>query len=150
MLEKTRREKPKMPPYEPISKFSLTLKLIELILSSSCMALNVVASTNTKGVFILTCIVFGGYIIIFSGMVMGILSRERMPRIVDMFFSLVGMALFVAAGSANLSYFIAYVKSQPNLKHLGLTGGSLAIVNAFILLIDAAVTYRTVHDYIPH
>lgn len=59
----------------------------------------------------------------------------------DLFFSLIGCALFIAAGSLNIDYFhkLAYKSS---FRDTGLAKGSLSIIEGAIFLVDAFLTFR--------
>lgn len=59
---------------------------------------------------------------------------------IDIFFSLVGCALFVAVGALNIKIFQDYSKSE--WRDYGLAKASLAIINGAIFLLDSLLTWR--------
>ncbi|XP_070155983.1 protein snakeskin [Polyergus mexicanus] len=83
---------------------------------------------------------FGGYLIILVGLFIGSVMGTPVNRRVDLFFSLIGCALFVAAGSLNINYFDKRVKTS--FRDTGLAKGSLSIIEGAIFLVDAFLTFR--------
>jgi len=57
-----------------------------------------------------------------------------------LFFTIIGFVLFIIAGALNVDYFDRLNKSQ--LRDIGLSKGSIAIIQGIIFLIDAIITYR--------
>lgn len=62
-------------------------------------------------------------------------------RRIDIFFCLVGCALFVAAGALNIEFFQNYRWSKET-KDYGLAKASMAIINGAIFLVDALLAWR--------
>jgi hypothetical protein len=66
----------------------------------------------------------------------------------DLFFSLIGCAMFIASGVLILQYWndttagkIHGFFSNDN-KSLGITKGSLAVINGIVFLVDVVFTFR--------
>lgn len=61
-------------------------------------------------------------------------------RRIDIFFSLVGCAIFVAAGALNIEKFQDAWKGEP--RDYGLAKASLAIINGALFLLDSLLSWR--------
>lgn len=70
----------------------------------------------------------------------GYLMSTPINRRIDIFFSLVGCAIFVAAGALNIEIFKDYAKGE--YKDYGLTKASLAIINGALFLLDSLLSWR--------
>ncbi|EFN64937.1 hypothetical protein EAG_15298, partial [Camponotus floridanus] len=86
---------------------------------------------------------FGGYLIILVGLFIGSVMGTPVNRRVDLFFSLIGCALFIAAGSLNIDFFqkLSTYRSS-SFRDTGLAKGSLSIIEGVIFLVDAFLTFR--------
>ncbi|KAG8223365.1 hypothetical protein J437_LFUL001243 [Ladona fulva] len=135
-------------PLTALSKGVLACKLTELVLACVCAALQ--KNTSQSAGYVLSYIVFGGYIIIISGMIFGFIVKDRINRKTDLFYTLIGAVLFVAAGSLTIDYYVYLKKQYGYSKTEGIAGGALAMVNAIILIIDAILTFKDVNEYTPH
>ncbi|KAF7405810.1 hypothetical protein HZH68_005179 [Vespula germanica] len=84
---------------------------------------------------------FGGYLIILVGLFAGNIMGTPVNRRVDLFFSLVGCVLFIITGALNIQYFdeLAYKSS---FRDIGLTKGSISIIQGALFLIDSFLTFR--------
>lgn len=84
---------------------------------------------------------FGGYIIILVGLFAGNVMGTPVNRRVDLFFAVVGCALFIIAGALNIDFFskLAYKSS---FRDTGLAKGSISIIEAALFLVDAFLTFR--------
>jgi hypothetical protein len=58
----------------------------------------------------------------------------------DIFYSMVGCALFIAAGAFVIQYFDQYGKSD--LRDIGLSKGAMAIINGVVFLVDSLLSFR--------
>jgi len=58
----------------------------------------------------------------------------------DIFFSVVGCALFIAAGAFIIQYFDGFGKSE--YRDIGLAKGAMAIINGVVFLADALLSFR--------
>lgn len=59
---------------------------------------------------------------------------------IDIFFSLVGCAAFVAAGALNIEHFDNAYKGKT--RDYGLAKASLAIINGALFLVDSLLSWR--------
>ncbi|XP_050463433.1 uncharacterized protein LOC126857755 [Cataglyphis hispanica] len=84
---------------------------------------------------------FGGYLIILVGLFIGSVMGTPVNRRVDLFFSLVGCALFVATGALNIDYFDKIARKS-SFRDTGLAKGSISIIEGAIFLADAFLTFR--------
>nr|XP_012226718.1 PREDICTED: uncharacterized protein LOC105674752 [Linepithema humile] len=81
-----------------------------------------------------------GYLIILVGLFIGSVMGTPVNRRVDLFFSLIGCALFIAVGALNIDYFQKQYKTS--FRDTGLAKGSLCIIEGIIFLVDAFLTFR--------
>ncbi|XP_046399737.1 uncharacterized protein LOC124166123 [Ischnura elegans] len=137
-------------PSTPLGKTLLACKILEFVIVCICMGLHVNSQMIALSQYSLVTIVFGAYIIIISGMLLGFVVCERISRKIDMYYTLLGMALFVAAGSCLISNFSGNGIFYHHNVDIGLAAGSLAIINAILMLVDAVITFKDVHEYTPH
>ncbi|KAI5651786.1 hypothetical protein NE865_00123 [Phthorimaea operculella] len=82
---------------------------------------------------------FVGYLIIFAGAAAGYVLQHPSHKRIDIFYSLIGCALFVASGAVLIKDFQG--KSDEWSKKQ-LAKASLAIINGAVLLLDAVFTQR--------
>ncbi|XP_053983922.1 uncharacterized protein LOC128887305 [Hylaeus anthracinus] len=83
---------------------------------------------------------FGGYLIILVGLFAGSLMGTPVNRRVDLFFALIGCALFIVAGALNIELFQNMYRSS--FRDTGLAKGSISIIEGAIFLVDAFLTFR--------
>ncbi|KAL0841406.1 hypothetical protein ABMA28_015098 [Loxostege sticticalis] len=83
---------------------------------------------------------FVGFLIIFAGAAAGYLMQTPAHKRVDIFYSLVGVCLFVASGAVIIDKYQNGGRSE--YVRYNLAKASLAIINGAILLIDAVLTHR--------
>ncbi|XP_060521225.1 uncharacterized protein LOC132698918 [Cylas formicarius] len=122
-----------------ISKLSI-VKFFEMALSAICIGFHYRSRTNDFDCDTVSAVAFGGFIIISSGSFIGLLMNAPINRKVDTFYSLVGCAVFVAAGSLNIDFFEHFTRSE--WKHYGIAKGILAIVNGAVFVLDSVLTWR--------
>ncbi|XP_034830981.1 protein snakeskin-like isoform X1 [Maniola hyperantus] len=122
-----------------ISRLSI-IKFLELALTCSCVALHYHSYNAEPEVGMLVTGTFVGYLIIFAGAASGYVMQTPSHKRIDVFYSLVGVALFVASGAVIIDKFQHTSKSDWTNKNLA--KGSLAIINGAILLFDAIITQR--------
>ncbi|XP_011143454.1 uncharacterized protein LOC105185552 [Harpegnathos saltator] len=84
---------------------------------------------------------FGGYLIILVGLFIGSVMGTPVNRRVDLFFSLIGCALFIAAGALNIDFFQKLSHSS-SFRDTGLAKGSISIIEGVLFLVDAFLTFR--------
>ncbi|XP_046959794.1 uncharacterized protein LOC124529900 [Vanessa cardui] len=122
-----------------ISRLSI-IKFLELALTCSCVALHYHSYNGDADIGMLVTGTFIGYLIIFAGAAAGYVMQTQAHKRIDIFYSLVGVALFVASGAVLIDRFQNYSKSEFRDKNLA--KASLSIINGAILLIDAVLTQR--------
>ncbi|XP_043264679.1 protein snakeskin-like [Colletes gigas] len=84
---------------------------------------------------------FGGYLIILVGLCAGNLMGTPVNRRVDLFFSLIGCALFIVVGALNIDYFLN-LGYRSSFRDTGLAKGSISIIEGALLLVDSILTFR--------
>ncbi|XP_053607683.1 uncharacterized protein LOC128673685 [Plodia interpunctella] len=122
-----------------ISRLSI-IKFLELALTCSCVALHYHSYNNDADIGMLVTGTFVGYLIIFAGAAAGYLMQTPSHKRIDIFYSLVGVALFVASGAVIIDRY--QHSSKNDFTNKNLAKASLAIINGAILLIDAVLTQR--------
>ncbi|KAK0173436.1 hypothetical protein PV328_006632 [Microctonus aethiopoides] len=83
----------------------------------------------------------GGYLIIFIGLFAGGIMGTPVNRRIDLFFSLVGCALFVASGALVIQAFDK-LSHRSDFRDKGLARGSLCVIEGALLLVDSFLTFR--------
>lgn len=91
---------------------------------------------------------FVGFSIILVGIFAGYLLNTPINKRLDIFYSLIGCGMFIASGILIISYWndstIGKIHGafSGDAKNLGITKGSLAIVNGIVYLVDVFFTFR--------
>ncbi|XP_057657317.1 uncharacterized protein LOC130894470 [Diorhabda carinulata] len=116
------------------------IKIFELLIAIVCMALHCHSRTGDLDIETVSIIAFGGYIIILAGEALGYFLGCPFDKKIDIFYSIVGCFMFIAAGALNIDTYDGYFKSD--VRDYGLSKGSLAIIDAFLFLVDAVLTYK--------
>lgn len=122
-----------------ISRLSI-IKFVELALTCACVALHYHSYNADANIGMLVTGTFIGYLIIFAGAAAGYVMQTQAHKRVDIFYSLIGVCLFVASGAVLIDRFQHASKSE--IKDKNLAKASLAIINGAILLADAVLTQR--------
>ncbi|KAL7302898.1 hypothetical protein TKK_0004127 [Trichogramma kaykai] len=117
-----------------VSRLTL-IKLLELILVCVLIGLHYHSYIGTLNDAMLVTGTFCGYLIILVGLFAGAVMGTPVNRRVDLFFSLVGCALFIASGSLIIDH--DYARNDKNTAK-----GSIAIIEGIIFFIDAILTFR--------
>jgi hypothetical protein len=123
-----------------ISRLSI-VKFLELLIVCILIGLhyhsNSVYNVHTE---MLTMGTFGGYLIILIGLFAGALMSTPINRRLDLFFSVLGVALFITVGALNIDFFERFQRSE--MRNIGLAKGSISIIEGALFLCDAFLTYR--------
>ncbi|XP_075973731.1 protein snakeskin-like [Anticarsia gemmatalis] len=122
-----------------ISRLSI-VKFVELALTCSCVALHYYSFNPSSDIGMLVTGTFVGYLIIFAGAAAGYIMQTPSHKRIDIFYSLVGVALFVASGAVIIDNYQHAGKGD--LRDKNLAKASLAIINGAVLLLDAVLTQR--------
>ncbi|KAJ8957318.1 hypothetical protein NQ314_006566 [Rhamnusium bicolor] len=109
-------------------------------ISICCIGLHYKSRTNDFDADTISAAAFGGFVIILIGGFAGYLMSTPINRRIDIFFCLVGCAIFVASGALNIKIFQDYGKSE--WRDYGLAKASLAIINGALFLLDSLLTWR--------
>ncbi|KAF5302513.1 hypothetical protein FQR65_LT00885 [Abscondita terminalis] len=109
-------------------------------LTVACVGLHYKSITGLKDTDFISAGAFCGFLVILIGLFAGHLMGTPVNRRIEIFFCLVGCALFVAAGALNIDYFDDYRKGE--YRNYGLAKASLAIINGALFLIDSLLTWR--------
>ncbi|XP_065365081.1 uncharacterized protein LOC135958136 [Calliphora vicina] len=117
------------------------VKFLELGFSVACLVLHyysfddrdILASLLATGTF-------AGYIVVLFGVFVGTLMRASIHRRIDIFFSIMGCALFIASGVFVIEAWEHSFRTRT--RDLALIKASLAIVNGVLFGFDAIFTFR--------
>ncbi|KAL3272589.1 hypothetical protein HHI36_014059 [Cryptolaemus montrouzieri] len=115
------------------------IKAIELALAVICLFLHTKSHIGNSTAELVSVAAFAGFTIILAGLFIGKLVDSAVGSKIDLYYSIVGVVLFVAAGYYNIDYF---KDDRLDSKNYGLIKGSLAIINAVVFLIDALLGWR--------
>lgn len=122
-----------------ISKLSI-IKCLELLLVLILVVLHYKSDERWElHVRFLTEGTIGGYLIILIGLFAAGLMSTSVNRRVDLFYSVLGCALFLIVGALTIHAFSGF--SGPS-HSFGIAKGVLSIVEGVLFLLDAVLTYR--------
>jgi len=117
-------------------------KLLELLLTLTCLGLHYNSMGETdQHTILITAGTFVGYTIILVGLFAGYLLNTPINKRIDIFFSLIGAALFIATGVMVIQHWDNAVFKTETRK-LALTKGGLSIVNGVLFFLDTILTFR--------
>ncbi|XP_076169014.1 uncharacterized protein LOC143147560 [Ptiloglossa arizonensis] len=118
------------------------IKFLELLIVCVLIGLHYNSfNATSQHTTMITIGTFGGYLIILVGLFAGSLMGTPVNRRVDLFFSLIGCALFIVAGALNIDYFSNMVH-RSSFRDTGLAKGSISIIEGVLFLVDAFLTFR--------
>ncbi|GLV34571.1 uncharacterized protein CBL_09052 [Carabus blaptoides fortunei] len=123
-----------------ISRLSI-IKFLELVLTLICLGLHYKTfhANDIHEMMIITgC--FVGYVIILLGGFAGHLMSTPINRRIDIFFCLVGCAMFIASGAFSIQYYDRM--SSGEVRNTGLAKAAMAIINGALFLLDSLLTWR--------
>lgn len=117
------------------------IKFFELILVCILIGLHFYSlDTLDLNLALTTMGIFGGYLIILVGLFAGSFMGTPVNRRVDLFYSLIGCALFIIAGALTIHHFDRF--SSSSFRSTGLAKGSLSVIEGALFLADAFLTFR--------
>lgn len=132
-----------------LSRLSI-LKLAELIITLTCLGLhyNSMSEVTDQHSILLINGTFVGFSIILVGIFAGFIVNTPINKRIDLFYSAVGCVLFIICGVIILQFWndsssgklIGFVSNDR--KSLGITKGSLAVINGIVFAIDAFFTCK--------
>ncbi|XP_058063605.1 uncharacterized protein LOC131213557 [Anopheles bellator] len=123
-----------------VSRLSI-VKFLELALAITCVVLHYKSLGERDDITkLLTAGTFVGYSVILIALFAGYLLSNPLNKKLDLFFSLIGCAMFIASG-------VLILKEWENAwstdtKKIAITKGSLAITNGVLFFFDAIFTLR--------
>ncbi|KAL4120534.1 hypothetical protein QTP88_013206 [Uroleucon formosanum] len=82
-----------------------------------------------------------GYVIILIGIFIGLFTGTPISSRLDMFFVLIGAALFIVSGAMSYNYFNGF-QFKSSYVNIGLSKAWFSIFNGVVFVVDAAFTYR--------
>lgn len=119
-----------------VSRLSI-VKFLELALSIACVGLHYKSMGETDEMTrLLVAGTFVGYTIILVGYLLG----EAVSKKLDLFFSLLGCAMFIASGVLILQEWESGFKTDR--RRMAISKGALAIINGVLFFFDAIFTFR--------
>lgn len=123
-----------------VSRLSI-VKFLELAVTISCVALHYKSLGETDELTImLVSGTFVGFSIILIGLFAGYMMGNPINKKIDIFFSLIGCAMFIASGVLILQAWESGFKTER--RRLAISKGSLAIVNGVLFFFDSVFTFR--------
>jgi len=120
-------------------------KLLELVLTLTCLGLhyNSMEDLADKHTKLIVAGTFVGYSIILIGLFAGYIMNTPINKRIDIFFSLVGAALFIASGVLVIQHWEdSLIKFQTDARKYAMAKGSLAIINGVLFFLDTILTFR--------
>nr|CAD7585829.1 unnamed protein product [Timema genevievae] len=141
-----------MPSGPAVVRVRLIIKLIQLGISCICMGLHAHSVFERYSESILLPVVYGGYIIILTGLIVGYFTKERAPKTIDLIYTVAGLPLFIAAGAVGVHFYHTNsyrYQWQPTIINTGLACGSLAIINGVFFLVDSVLGFMDNADLSP-
>ncbi|XP_013113567.1 uncharacterized protein LOC106091563 [Stomoxys calcitrans] len=117
------------------------VKFLELGFAIACLALHFYSFDDRDIItsFLATG-TFSGYIVVVIGIFAGAMMRAHIHRRIDIFFSVLGCALFVASGIFIIEAWEYSFRTRT--RDLALIKASLSIVNGVLFGFDAIFTFR--------
>ncbi|KAM3961031.1 uncharacterized protein ACR2FA_004804 [Aphomia sociella] len=125
------------------------IKLSELMLTVACLTLHHYSYDLTEVPTMMLCSgTYIGYVVILSGEIIGEMIFSPLDLVQDMYFGVLGTVLFAVSGGLVLSSRI-HGSSYPRMgdHNAGLLCGSLAVLNALIMLFDLSLAYLDSEEF---
>ncbi|XP_073835407.1 uncharacterized protein [Musca autumnalis] len=117
------------------------VKFLELGFAIACLVLHYYSFDDRDiATSLLATGSFSGYIIVLIGVFVGAMMRAHIHRRIDIFFSIMGCALFIASGVFVIEAWEYSFRTRT--RDLALIKASLAIVNGVLFGFDAIFTFR--------
>jgi hypothetical protein len=120
------------------------IKFVELVLVIACVIFHyhsLEAGDNFNVFF--TSAVFGGYLIIMIGLVLGFFVDTAFGRRTDLYFTVLGGVLFLSAGIITYNQFNGRIKIfETDVSRYGMMKAWAAIITGVVYFVDAVFTFR--------
>ncbi|XP_004932514.2 uncharacterized protein LOC101743423 isoform X2 [Bombyx mori] len=125
------------------------IKFMELSLAISCLTLHQYSYDLTDLPTLMLCSgTYVAYIIVLSGEIVGEMIFAPLDLVQDMYFGLLGATLFSTSGGLVLSARVRGATYPRTGDHnAALLAGSLAVVNAFIMIFDLTLAYMDSEEF---
>lgn len=124
-----------------VSRLSIG-KFVELLLTITCLVLHYKTLREREDhTILLAAGTFVGYTIILVGVFAGYLLSTPVNKRIDIFYSLIGCALFIASGVLIIQEWEDAIL-KTDARKMALTKGSLAIANGVLFFFDTIFTFR--------
>ncbi|XP_055611632.1 uncharacterized protein LOC129758196 [Uranotaenia lowii] len=117
------------------------IKFLELCLAATCTVLHYYSFDDGDLVTgFLSTGTFCGYIVILTTVMVGYLMKAHIHRRLNLFYSLLGCALFLTSGVFIIEAWEHAFRTRT--RDLAITKGSIAIINGVIFMMDTIFTFR--------
>lgn len=118
------------------------IKLVELGLAIAIFWLhyNTFEEQSHVRLFV-TSTTFAGFLVVVIGTFLGLITGAPVNKTVDMYFCVAGAVLYIASGSLAIQHFQGWT-FRSSVSNMGLTKGSLAIIQGVIFIIDGFFTFK--------
>ncbi|XP_050538779.1 uncharacterized protein LOC126904099 [Daktulosphaira vitifoliae] len=125
-----------------ITKITM-IKFVEIALTIIIFALHYNSFPSTADIShsMITTGTYVGYVIVLLGIFIGLFTGTPISARLDMFYVLIGAALYITAGVMSYNYFSGSLV-KGSYHNTGMTKAWLSILNGIIFVVDAAFTYR--------
>ncbi|KAG6450253.1 uncharacterized protein LOC115443594 isoform X2 [Manduca sexta] len=125
------------------------IKLFELLLTISCLTLHHYSYDLTDIPTLMLCSgTYIGYVVVLSGEIVGEMIFAPLDLVQDIYFDLLGATLFSVSGGMVLSARVKdSVYPRTGDHNAALLAGSLAILNAFLMLFDLSLAYLDSEEF---
>ncbi|GLG96796.1 Uncharacterized protein GBIM_03700 [Gryllus bimaculatus] len=135
-------------------KIRFACKVTELVLAALCMALFIRTAIPTDVArhpdVALLPVTFGGFVIVCTGLVLGFATGDKVPKKIDLLYTWVGVALFLAAGGLLIDFCYRMPDMREDRRMVALGCGATAIITGVVFIADIIFSYKDVHEYVPH
>lgn len=118
------------------------IKLIELGLAVAIYWLhyNTFEESEHIKMFVVST-TFLGFLVVVVGTFLGLITGNPVNKTVDMYFCVAGAILYIASGSLSIQHFQGWT-FRSSVSNMGLTKGSLAIIQGAVFLVDGFFTFK--------
>ncbi|XP_021192260.1 uncharacterized protein LOC110377628 isoform X2 [Helicoverpa armigera] len=125
------------------------IKLCELMLTVACLTLHHYSYDLTDVPTLMLCSgTYVGYVVVLSGEIVGEMLFAPLDLVQDMYFGMLGVALFSVSGGLVLSARVkGSVFPRTGDSNAALLAASLAILNAVFMLFDLSLAYLDSEEY---
>jgi hypothetical protein len=124
-----------------LSKLTI-FKLLELVLTVTCLALHYNSMGETdQHLILITAGTYVGFTIVLVGLFAGYILNTPINKRIDIFFSLIGAGLFIAAGVMVIQHWEdSFIKTET--RKIALSKGGVSIANGILFFFDTIMTFR--------